>query len=114
MSDAISVQLDSGGPTARWAAGTARSLLTGRLDLVRRGDSTLIDDLVAGVAAEIFEDVPATPETNRAAERALSLVAALVHLGVQLADGWADADEVAHEELVQSLFQLLEQEGVTF
>ena len=115
MSDeAIVVHLDPSSPTARWAAATARSLVTSRLHLARTGDSALIDDLVQGVATEIFEGVPPTAETTRAAERALSLVAALVHVGVQLTDGWAEADEVPHEELVQSLFQLLEREGVTF
>ncbi len=111
---AIVVHLHSGSPTAQWAAATARSLLTSRLHLARTGDSALIDQLVQGVAGEIFEGVPATPENAAAAERALSLVAALVHIGVQLTDGWADADDVPHEELVQSLFQLLEREGVTF
>jgi hypothetical protein len=115
MSDEpIVVHLDPTSPTAQWAAATARSLVTSRLHLARTGDSALIDELVQGVASEIFEDVPATKATTRAAERALSLVAALVHVGVQLTDGWAEADEVPHEELVQSLFQLLEREGVTF
>src|SRR2546421_5652668 len=115
MSDkSIVVHLDPDSATARWAAATARSLVTSRLHLARTGDSAVLDDLVQGVASEVFEGVAATAENTAAAERALSLVAALVHIGVQLTDGWADADEVPHEELVQSLFQLLEREGVTF
>ena len=114
MSDPIVVHLQPGSPTAQWAAATARSLITSRVELARTADSALLDELVRQVANEIFADVPATEATSRAAERALSLVAALVHIGVQLVDGWSHADDVPHLDLLQSLFQLLEREGVTF
>ena len=114
MSEPIVVHLEPGSPTAQWAAAAARSLITSRVELAHTADSALLDDLVRQVANEIFQEVPSTDETSRAAERALSLVAALVHIGVQLVDGWSHADEVPHLELLQSLFQLLEREGVTF
>ena len=31
-----------------------------------------------------------------------------------LADGWADADQVSHDEILRTLFTMLEEEGVTF
>lgn len=114
MSETIDVQLDNRSPTAAWAAATARSLVTSRMHLATGGDTELLDDMVRKVAEEIFAGVPATPEAARAAERALSLAAALVHVSVQLLDGWAHADETPHGELLSSLFQLLEREGVTF
>lgn len=114
MRDPIVVHLQPGSPTAQWAAAAARSLITSRVELAHSADSALLDDLVRQVANEIFDGVPASEEASKAAERALSLVAALVHIGVQLVDGWSQADEVAHLELLQSLFQLLEREGVTF
>ncbi len=111
---AISIELSGDSPTAHWAAEVGRALVTGRLDLAQTGDRELYDGLVRSVAAEIFEGVPATAATNEAAERAMSLVAALVHLAVQLADGWADADEMPHDEILSTLFAMLEEEGVTF
>jgi hypothetical protein len=110
----ISIELQSDSPTAHWAAEVGRALVTGRLDLARTGDRDLYDALIRGVAAEIFAGVPGTAANNQAAERALSLVAAVVHLAVQLADGWADADEVAHDDILHTLFAMLEEEGVTF
>jgi len=38
----------------------------------------------------------------------------VVHLALQLADGWADADQVSHDEILRTLFTMLEEEGVTF
>jgi hypothetical protein len=111
---AISIELQGNSPTAHWAAEVGRALITGRLHLAQSGDRELYDGLVRSAAAEIFAGVPATAATNQAAERALSLVAALVHLGVQLADGWADADELPHDEILSTLFAMLEEEGVTF
>jgi hypothetical protein len=114
MSDIIAIHLDSDGPTAAWAARTARALVTSRMHLATSGESDLLDDLIRKVANEIFADVSATPEVAKAAERALALVAAMVQLAIQLLDGWAHADEVGHEEVLSSLFQLLEREGITF
>lgn len=114
MSEPIVVHLQPGSPTARWAAAAARSLVTSRVELAHTADSALLDGLVRQVANEIFDGVPASEETSKAAERALSLVAALVHVAVQLADGWSQADDLSHLELLQSLFALLEREGVTF
>lgn len=111
---AISIELQSDSPAARWAAEVGRALVTGRLHLAKTGERDLYDSLVQSAAAEIFDGVPATEVTNQAAERALSLVAALVHLSVQLADGWADADEMPHDEILRTLFAMLEEEGVTF
>ena len=111
---AISIELQADSPTARWAAEVGRALITGRLHLAQAGDTELYDGLVRSTAAEIFDGVPATAATNAAAERALSLVAALVHVSVQLADGWADADEVPHDEILRTLFTMLDEEGVTF
>ena len=113
-SRAISIELQSDSSTAHWAADVGRALVTGRLDLARSGDRELYDGLIRNVAAEIFAGVQGTAANNAAAERALSLVAAVVHLAVQLADGWADADEVAHEDILGMLFAMLEEEGVTF
>jgi hypothetical protein len=113
-SSAISVELQSDSPTARWAAEVGRALVTGRLHLARSGDRELYDGLIRNVAAEIFAGVPGTAPNNQAAERALSLLAAVVHLAVQLADGWADADQVPHDEILGTLFTMLEEEGVTF
>ncbi|HEV7861215.1 MAG TPA: hypothetical protein VGR20_00890 [Acidimicrobiia bacterium] len=111
---AISIELQGNSPAAHWAAEIGRALVTGRLHLAQSGDRELYDGLIRSVAAEIFADVPATPATNQAAERALSLVAAVVHLSVQLADGWAEADEMSHDEILSTLFAMLEEEGVTF
>jgi len=111
---AISIELQAGSPTARWAAEVGRALVTGRLHIAKGGDTELYDGLIRSAAAEIFADVPATAATNQAAERAMSLVAALVHLGVQLADGWAEAHEIPHDEILRTLFAMLEEEGVTF
>ena len=113
-SRAISIELQSDSPTAHWAAEVGRALVTGRLDLARSGDRELYDELIRSVAAEIFAGVPGTPANNQAAERALSLVAAAVHLAVQFADGCADADQVPHAEILRTLFTMLEEEGVTF
>jgi hypothetical protein len=110
----ISIELEASSPTAHWAAEVGRALITGRLHLAQTGDRELYDGLVRSTAAEIFGGVLATPATKEAAERAMSLVAALVHLGVQLADGWADADETPHDEILRTLFTMLEEEGVTF
>jgi hypothetical protein len=111
---AISIELRGDSPTAHWAAEVGRALITGRLDLARTGDRELYDGLVRSAAAEIFAGVAPTAAANQAAERAMSLVAALVHLGVQLADGWSDADELPHDEILRTLFAMLEEEGVTF
>ena len=111
---AISIELEAGSPTAHWAAEAARALVTGRLHLAQTGERELYDQLIGSMAAEIFSGVLATPATKQAAERAMSLVAALVHLAVQLADGWADADEIPHDEILRLLFAMLEEEGVTF
>jgi hypothetical protein len=113
-SPAISIELQSDSSTAHWAAEVGRALVTGRLDLARSGDRELYDGLIRNVAAEIFAGVPGTEANNQAAERALSLVAAVVHVAVQLADGWADADQVPHDEILRTLFTMLEEEGVTF
>ena len=113
-SPAISIELQSDSPTAHWAAEVGRALVTGRLHLAQSGDREMYDGLIRNVAAEIFAGVPGTAANNQAAERALSLVAAVVHLSVQLADGWADADEVPHEAILGTLFTMLEEEGVTF
>ena len=114
MDNSISIELQASSPTAHWAAEVGRALVTGRLHLAQSGEHEIYDGLVRSVAAEIFADVPATAATNAAAERAMSLVAALVHLGVQLADGWADADEMPHDDILRTLFTMLEEEGVTF
>lgn len=111
---AISIELRSDSPTAQWAAEVGRALVTGRLDLARSGERELYDELVRSAAAEIFAGVPGTAANNQAAERAVSLIAAVVHLAVQLADGWADADQVSHDEILRTLFTMLEEEGVTF
>jgi hypothetical protein len=111
---AISIELESNSPTAHWAAEAGRALITGRLHLAQTGDRELYDSLVRSTAAELFAGVPATPASQQAAERAMSLVAALVHLAVQLADGWAEADEMPHDEILRTLFTMLEEEGVTF
>ena len=113
-SRAIPIELEPGSPTAHWAAEAGRALITGRLHLAQTGERELYDELVRTTAAEIFGQVLATPVTTEAAERAMSLVAALVHLAVQLADGWADADEAPHDEILRLLFAMLEEEGVTF
>jgi hypothetical protein len=113
-SRAISIELQSGSPAARWAAEVGRSLVTGRLHLAQTGDRELYDGLVRQAAAEMFAGVEGSAANNAAAERALSLVAAVVHLAVQLADGWADADELPHEDILATLFAMLEEEGVTF
>jgi len=110
----MSIELQGDSPTAHWAAQMGRALVTGRLHLARTGDRELYDSLVRSTAAEIFAGVLATPATKAAAERAMSLVAAVVHLAVQLADGWADADEAPHDEILRTLFTMLEEEGVTF
>jgi hypothetical protein len=110
----ISIELEAGSPTAHWAAEVARALVTGRLHLAQTGDRELYESLVRSTAAEIFAGVLATPATKQAAERAMSLVAALVHLSVQLADGWAEADEAPHEDILGTLFTMLEEEGITF
>jgi hypothetical protein len=109
-----SIELRPNSPTAHWAAEVGRALITGRLHLARTGDHDLYDSLVRSATAEIFTGVLATPANSQAAERAMSLVAALVHLGVQLADGWADADEIPHDEVLRTLFTMLEEEGITF
>jgi hypothetical protein len=114
MDNAISIELEAGSPTAHWAAELGRALVTARLHLAQTGDRDLYDEFLRNTAAEIFAGVPATPAAVRAAERSLSLVAAVVHLSVQLADGWADADEVPHDEILRTLFTMLEEEGVTF
>lgn len=114
MGNRITIHLDNRGPAAEWAAASARSLVTGRMHFTRTGEPGLVDGVVQRVAEEIYGDVPATPETTRAAEWSLSLVAALVHVAVQLLDGWAHADEVAHDVLLQTLFAVLEREGITF
>jgi hypothetical protein len=111
---AISIELEANSPTAHWAAEAGRALVTGRLHLAQTGDRELYDSLVRSTAAELFAGVLATPASQQAAERAMSLVAALVHLAVQLADGWADADEMSHDEILRTLFTMLEEEGVTF
>jgi hypothetical protein len=111
---AISIELEPGSPTAHWAAEAGRALITGRLHLAQTGDRELYDSLVHSTAAELFAGVLATPAAQQAAERSMSLVAALVHLAVQLADGWADADETPHDEILRTLFTMLEEEGVTF
>jgi len=111
---AISIELQGDSPMAHWAAEVGRALITGRLHLAQTGERDLYDGLVRSAAAEIFGGVPAGAATNQAAERAMSLVAALVHLGVQLADGWADADGMPHDEILRTLFTMLEEEGVTF
>ena len=113
-SRAISIELQPDSPTAHWAAEVGRALVTGRLHLARTGDRELYDELVRNVAAEVFAGVPGSPANNQAAERAVSLVAAVVHLAVQMADGWADADQVSHDEILRTLFTMLEEEGVTF
>src|SRR5215510_12099194 len=109
-SSSISVDLQSGSPTAHWAAEVGRALVTGRLHLAQTGDHELYDSLIRNVAGEIFAGVEGTPANNAAAERALSLVAAIVHLAVQLADGWADADQLPHDEILRTLFTMLEEE----
>ena len=111
---AIPIELEASSPTAHWAAEAGRALITGRLHLAQTGDRELYDELIRSTAGEIFTGVLATPATKEAAERAMSLVAALVHLAVQLADGWADADELSHDEILRTLFAMLEEEGVTF
>ena len=111
---AIPIVLEASSPTAHWAADLGRALVTARLHLAQTGDRDLYDEFLRSTAAEIFAGVPATPAAVRAAERSLSLVAAVVHLSVQLADGWADADEVPHDEILRTLFTMLEEEGVTF
>lgn len=113
-SPAISIELQSGSATAHWAAEVGRALVTGRLHLARSGERELYDDLIRSAAAEIFAGVPGTEANNQAAERAVSLIAAVVHVAVQLADGWADADQVPHDEILRTLFTMLEEEGVTF
>jgi hypothetical protein len=110
----ISIELQSDSSTAHWAAEVGRALVTGRLHLARSGDRDLYDELIRSAAAEIFAGVPGTPANNQAAERAVSLIAAVVHLAIQLADGWADADQVPHDEILRTLFTMLEEEGVTF
>jgi hypothetical protein len=110
----LSIELEATSPTAHWAADMGRALVTGRLHLAQTGDRELYDSLVRSTAAEIFAGVLATPATQQAAERAMSLVAAVVHLAVQLADGWAEADEMPHDEILRTLFTMLEEEGVTF
>lgn len=110
----ISIELQADSPTAHWAAEVGRALVTGRLHLARSGERELYDELVRSAAVEIFAGVPGTAANNEAAERALSLIAAVVHLAVQLADGWADADQVSHDEILRTLFTMLEEEGVTF
>ncbi len=110
----ISIELQGDSPTAHWAAEAGRALVTGRLHLARTGERELYDELVRSATAEIFAGVPPTAATSQAAERAMSLVAALVHLGVQLADGWADADGLSHDDILRTLFAMLEEEGVTF
>ncbi|HZI37247.1 MAG TPA: hypothetical protein VFF24_02990 [Acidimicrobiia bacterium] len=111
---AISIELQSDSPTAHWAAEVGRALVTGRLHLARSGERELYDELVRSAAAEIFAGLPGTEANNQAAERAVSLIAAVVHVAVQLADGWADADQVSHDEILRTLFTMLEEEGVTF
>ena len=111
---ALPIELEASSPTAHWAAEVGRALITGRLHLAQTGDRELYDSLVQSAAAEIFSGVLATPATRQAAERAMSLVAALVHLAVQLADGWADADELPHDDILRTLFTMLEEEGITF
>jgi hypothetical protein len=110
----ISIELEASSPTAHWAAEMGRALVTGRLHLAQTGDRELYDSLVRSTAAEIFAGVLATPATKEAAERAMSLVAAVVHLAVQLADGWAEADEMPHDDILRTLFAMLEEEGITF